>query len=60
MVTPTLVQMRLNRVKVAFSLNENIQATLKVKCIKNPGENKELNSLQEFFCPESFRHLSPE
>ena len=60
MVTPTLVQMRLNRVKVAFSLNENIQATWQVKCIKKHGENKELNSLQEFFSPELFLHLSPE
>ena len=60
MVTPTLVKMRLNRVKFAFSLNENLQAPLQVKYIKKFGKNKELNSLQEFFCPESFQHLSPE
>ena len=59
-MTPTLVQMRQNRVKVAFSLNENRKKTQQGKCVIKNWKYQELNSLQDYFYPKSFQHLSPE
>ena len=51
-MSPTLVPVRLNRVKVAFSSNENRQEKLQVKCIIKLGKCKEI--LYKIFSRESF------
>ena len=59
MVTSKLVQIRLNRVKVHFSSNENREENKQAKCLIKRWKYKELNSIQEFFSPETFQYLSP-